>query len=84
MLVILTRKLLKLLKNKLSNLFILVYGLLYDVYTNLAKRLSDLVPITENAKAVFFNSGAEAVENLLRYLNPYQRSGILVFSWISW
>ena len=53
----------------------------YGVYTNLAKRLSDLVPITENCKAVFFNSGAEAVENSVKISKSFTgRSGILVFS----
>ena len=53
----------------------------YDVYTNLAKRLSDLVPITKRCKAVFFNSGAEAVENSVKISKSFTgRSGILVFS----
>ncbi len=53
----------------------------YELYTILAKRLSDLVPITEHCKAAFFNSGAEAVENAVKISKSFtDRSGVLVFS----
>ena len=53
----------------------------YEPYITLARRLSDLVPISSNCKAVFFNSGAEAVENAVKISKSYTgRSGVLVFS----
>ena len=53
----------------------------YELYNTLAKRLSDLVPISEDCKAAFFNSGAEAVENAIKISKSYTgRNGILVFS----
>ena len=53
----------------------------YELYTTLAKRLSDLVPISEDCKAAFFNSGAEAVENAIKISKSHTgRNGILVFS----
>ena len=53
----------------------------YESYIELAERLSDLVPISGNCKAAFFNSGAEAVENAVKIARSYtKRTGILVFS----
>ena len=53
----------------------------YELYNVLAKRLSDLVPISEHCKAAFFNSGAEAVENAIKISKSFTgRDGILVFS----
>ena len=53
----------------------------YELYIKLAKRLSDLVPITDSCKAAFFNSGAEAVENAVKISKSYtRRNGVLVFS----
>tara|TARA_X000001036_G_scaffold399603_1_gene403394 strand:- start:890 stop:2155 length:1266 start_codon:yes stop_codon:yes gene_type:complete len=53
----------------------------YELYNMLAKRLSDLVPISEHCKAAFFNSGAEAVENAIKISKSFTgRDGILVFS----
>jgi len=53
----------------------------YEPYITLAKKLSDLVPISNNCKAAFFNSGAEAVENAVKISKSYTgRNGILVFS----
>ena len=53
----------------------------YESYITLARKLSDLVPISNNCKAAFFNSGAEAVENAVKISKSYTgRSGILVFS----
>ena len=52
----------------------------YELYNKLAKRLSDLVPISEDCKAAFFNSGAEAVENAIKISKSFTgRNGILVF-----
>lgn len=53
----------------------------YELYIELAKKLSDLVPINDSCKAVFFNSGAEAVENAVKISKSYTgRNGVLVFS----
>ena len=53
----------------------------YELYTILAERLSELVPITKHCKAAFFNSGAEAVENAVKISKSFTgRSGVLVFS----
>jgi len=38
----------------------------YEVYAELAERLVELAPFTVSAKAAFFNSGAEAVENAVK------------------
>ena len=53
----------------------------YETYVTLAKRLSSLVPIKNDCKAVFFNSGAEAVENAVKISKSFTgRDGVLVFS----
>jgi len=53
----------------------------YEKYINLAKKLSFLVPIKKDCKAVFFNSGAEAVENAVKISKSFTgRDGVLVFT----
>ena len=53
----------------------------YEPYVSLATKLSKRVPISGSCKAVFFNSGAEAVENAVKIAKSYTgRNGILVFS----
>ena len=53
----------------------------YEKYINLAKKLSSLVPIKKDCKAVFFNSGAEAVENAVKISKSFTgRDGVLVFT----
>jgi len=55
-------------------------GVMYESYVTLARRLTTLVPGAFPKKAVFFNSGAEAVENavkIARYATG--RPAILVF-----
>ena len=53
----------------------------YEPYVSLATNLSKRVPISGSCKAVFFNSGAEAVENAVKIAKSYTgRKGILVFS----
>jgi 4-aminobutyrate aminotransferase/(S)-3-amino-2-methylpropionate transaminase len=42
----------------------------YEVYVELAERLTALVPIP-NAKAAFFNAGTEAVENAVKFARSY-------------
>jgi 4-aminobutyrate aminotransferase/(S)-3-amino-2-methylpropionate transaminase len=39
---------------------------MYEPYVELAERLAELVPISGAAKTVLFNSGAEAVENVVK------------------
>jgi 4-aminobutyrate aminotransferase / (S)-3-amino-2-methylpropionate transaminase / 5-aminovalerate transaminase len=39
----------------------------YEVYVTLAERLCELAPVRKPAKAAFFNAGAEAVENAIKF-----------------
>jgi 4-aminobutyrate aminotransferase / (S)-3-amino-2-methylpropionate transaminase / 5-aminovalerate transaminase len=43
----------------------------YEVYATLAERLLAYAPFTGPAKAAFFNSGAEAVENAVKFARAY-------------
>ena len=53
----------------------------YELYVTLAHRLSQLVPISAECKAAFFNSGAEAVENAVKISKSFTgRNSVLVFS----
>ena len=53
----------------------------YEGYIKLAERLSNKAPINSSCKAVFFNSGAEAVENAVKISRTYtRREGVLVFT----
>ena len=53
----------------------------YELYVTLARRLSQLVPISAECKAAFFNSGAEAVENAVKISKSFTgRNSVLVFS----
>src|SRR3954464_8774987 len=45
----------------------------YEVYVSLAERLVALAPFSGGAKAGFFNSGAEAVENAVKFARAYTR-----------
>ena len=45
----------------------------YENYIALAERLLDLVPIGGEKRAAFFNSGAEAVENAVKFARSYTR-----------
>ncbi|BEO69118.1 4-aminobutyrate transaminase (plasmid) [Serratia marcescens] len=52
----------------------------YPGYIELAKRLNKLVGAGEKFKSVFFNSGAEAVENAVKIARSYtNRPGIIAF-----
>jgi 4-aminobutyrate aminotransferase/(S)-3-amino-2-methylpropionate transaminase len=52
----------------------------YEVYVTLAERLLALAPISGPAKAAFFNSGAEAVENAVKFARAYtQRPAVIAF-----
>jgi 4-aminobutyrate aminotransferase / (S)-3-amino-2-methylpropionate transaminase / 5-aminovalerate transaminase len=45
----------------------------YEVYVDLAERLCALTPIEDPCKAAFFNSGAEAIENAVKFARAYTR-----------
>ena len=45
----------------------------YENYIALAERLLELVPIGGEKRAAFFNSGAEAVENAVKFARTYTR-----------
>ena len=52
----------------------------YEVYAALAERLIALAPFSGPAKAAFFNSGAEAVENAVKFARAYTgRNGVIAF-----
>jgi len=44
----------------------------YEVYVTLAERLCELAPV-QNAKAAFFNAGAEAIENAVKFSRAYTK-----------
>jgi len=44
----------------------------YEVYVTLAERLCELAPM-KPAKAAFFNAGAEAIENAVKFARAYTR-----------
>src|SRR4029079_11187433 len=45
----------------------------YEVYVTLAERLLALAPFAGPAMAAFFNSGAEAVENAVKFARAYTK-----------
>jgi 4-aminobutyrate aminotransferase/(S)-3-amino-2-methylpropionate transaminase len=45
----------------------------YESYISLAERLLELVPIGGDLRAAFFNSGAEAVENAIKFARGYTK-----------
>src|SRR5213082_2744182 len=52
----------------------------YEVYVDLAERLTQLSPVRKPAKAAFFNAGAEAVENAIKFARSYtKRSAVIAF-----
>jgi 4-aminobutyrate aminotransferase/(S)-3-amino-2-methylpropionate transaminase len=52
----------------------------YEPYVELAERLGALAPISGAVKAGFFNSGAEAVENAVKWARLYTgRSAVIAF-----
>jgi 4-aminobutyrate aminotransferase/(S)-3-amino-2-methylpropionate transaminase len=52
----------------------------YEPYIELAERLGALAPISGAVKAGFFNSGAEAVENAVKWARLYTgRSAVIAF-----
>ena len=52
----------------------------YEVYVELAERLCALTPIAGPCKAAFFNSGAEAIENAVKFARLYTgRPAVIAF-----
>src|SRR5438128_2409603 len=52
----------------------------YEVYVDLAERLTALAPVRKPAKAAFFNAGTEAVENAIKFARSYtKRPAVVVF-----
>jgi 4-aminobutyrate aminotransferase / (S)-3-amino-2-methylpropionate transaminase / 5-aminovalerate transaminase len=52
----------------------------YEVYVEYAERLLALTPFSVPAKAAFFNSGAEAVENAVKFARGYtKRPAVIAF-----
>jgi 4-aminobutyrate aminotransferase/(S)-3-amino-2-methylpropionate transaminase len=52
----------------------------YEVYVELAERLCALTPIAAPTKAAFFNSGAEAIENAVKFARAYtKRPAVIAF-----
>jgi 4-aminobutyrate aminotransferase / (S)-3-amino-2-methylpropionate transaminase / 5-aminovalerate transaminase len=45
----------------------------YENYVGLAERLLELAPITGETRAAFFNAGAEAIENSIKFARAYTR-----------
>jgi 4-aminobutyrate aminotransferase/(S)-3-amino-2-methylpropionate transaminase len=45
----------------------------YEVYVTLAERLCELAPVRKPAKAAFFNAGAEAIENSVKFSRAYTK-----------
>jgi 4-aminobutyrate aminotransferase / (S)-3-amino-2-methylpropionate transaminase / 5-aminovalerate transaminase len=52
----------------------------YENYVYLAERLLDLAPISGEKRAGFFNSGAEAIENSIKFARAYtKRPAVIAF-----
>jgi 4-aminobutyrate aminotransferase/(S)-3-amino-2-methylpropionate transaminase len=52
----------------------------YELYVTLAERLCAIAPVQRPAKAAFFNAGAEAVENAIKFARSYtKRSAVVGF-----
>jgi 4-aminobutyrate aminotransferase / (S)-3-amino-2-methylpropionate transaminase / 5-aminovalerate transaminase len=52
----------------------------YENYVGLAERLLELAPISGESHAGFFNSGAEAIENSIKFARAYTgRAGVIAF-----
>jgi 4-aminobutyrate aminotransferase/(S)-3-amino-2-methylpropionate transaminase len=45
----------------------------YEVYVSLAERLCELAPVQKPAKAAFFNAGAEAIENAVKFARAHTK-----------
>ncbi|MEF8725823.1 MAG: 4-aminobutyrate--2-oxoglutarate transaminase [Candidatus Bipolaricaulota bacterium] len=66
-------------KNQVEKFFHTDYSAIpYESYPKLAARLSELAPGETQKKAAFFNSGAEAVENAVKFAKADTGRGALV------
>jgi 4-aminobutyrate aminotransferase/(S)-3-amino-2-methylpropionate transaminase len=50
----------------------------YEVYVELAERLTALAPISGPTKAAFFNAGTEAVENAVKFARSYTKRPAII------
>jgi 4-aminobutyrate aminotransferase / (S)-3-amino-2-methylpropionate transaminase / 5-aminovalerate transaminase len=50
----------------------------YEVYVTLAERLCGLAPMRQPVKAAFFNAGAEAVENAIKFSRSYTKRAAVI------
>lgn len=68
-------------KNQADNFFHTDYSAIpYESYPKLAAKLSELAPGETDKKAAFFNSGAEAVENAVKFAKADTgRGGLVTF-----
>src|SRR5436190_19784506 len=52
----------------------------YEVYVDLAERLTELAPVRKPAKTAFFNAGTEAVENSVKFARAHTgRPAVIAF-----
>jgi 4-aminobutyrate aminotransferase/(S)-3-amino-2-methylpropionate transaminase len=52
----------------------------YEVYVELAERLTRIAPVRKPVKAAFFNAGTEAVENAVKFARAFtKRPAVIVF-----
>jgi 4-aminobutyrate aminotransferase / (S)-3-amino-2-methylpropionate transaminase / 5-aminovalerate transaminase len=52
----------------------------YENYVSLGERLAELVPISGEKRVGFFNSGAEAIENAIKFARSYtKRPAVIAF-----
>ena len=55
--------------------------MMYSSYIELAERLAAIAPIKDEKQVAFFNSGAEAVENAVKFARKYtKRQGVITFT----
>lgn len=68
-------------KNQVDNFLHTSFGIAqYEVYVELAERLNKLVPGPAKKKTALFNSGAEAVENAVKFARRITgRPGVIAF-----
>ncbi|WP_017755095.1 4-aminobutyrate--2-oxoglutarate transaminase [Calidifontibacillus oryziterrae] len=65
-------KVIEALKNQLDRFIHPSFNvLMYESYINLAKKLNEITPGSFKKKTVFFNSGAEAVENAVKFARKF-------------
>src|SRR5438477_6595660 len=50
----------------------------YELYVELAERLTELTPVGKPSKAAFFNAGTEAIENAVKFARSYTKRPALI------